>query len=80
MDSFRKIIPSEGFGEVFDLGQEEKQTLVEDECKLYLIGCRFLKQVLLGENSIPVHEVARVVRLDRRHQRRVAPGNDKVKK
>lgn len=78
MDSFRKFIQSEGFGEVFDLGQEEKKTLVEDEDKLYSFACRFLKQVLFGENSIPVHETARETQLDRRRQRQVAAGDDKV--
>ena len=80
MDSFRKFIQSEGFGEVFDLGQEEKKTLVEDEDKLYSFACRFLKQVLFGENSIPVYEMARETRLDRRRQRQVAAGDDKVER
>lgn len=80
MDSFREFIQSEGFGEVFDLGQEKKKTLVEDEDKLYLFACRFLKQVSFGENSIPVHETAREARLDRRHQRQVAARNDKVER
>ncbi len=78
MDSFRKFIQSDGFSEVFDLGQEEKKTLVEDGDKLYLFAGRFPKQVLLGENSVPVQETAREARLDRHRQRQVAAGDDKV--
>ncbi|MCY3768603.1 MAG: YkgJ family cysteine cluster protein [Gammaproteobacteria bacterium] len=70
IDSFRKFVNSPGFAEVFDLEDEEKKGLNEDEDRLFQFSCRFLKQVLYGEQSIAVRPDAR----DRRMQRRKPSG------
>lgn len=69
IDNFRAFFNSRGFDEVFDMSADEKQSLSEDEDKLFQFSCRFLKQVLFGEMSIPVKADAREVRLAKRTQR-----------
>ena len=66
MDSFREFIQSEGFGEVFDVGGQEMQTLIEDEDELLKFAFRFMKQVLYGERTIAVRDEATEARLQRR--------------
>ena len=50
---------------VFELSDEEKNILIDDEDELLQFACRFLKQVLYGEHSIPTRENARQSRLNR---------------
>lgn len=66
MDSFREFIQTPGFAEVFDLGDEEKQRLTEDEDELLKFAFRFLKQTLYGEQTIPVRDEAKRSRLQKR--------------
>ncbi len=66
MDSFRKFIQTEGFEEVFDLDARTKQELIDNEEELLQFAFRFLKQVLFGELTIPVHSNAKEKRLARR--------------
>ncbi len=66
IDSFRDFFNSAGFNQVFDLGDDEKKSLSEDEDKLFQFSCRFLKQVLFGEMRIPVRADARERRLSKR--------------
>jgi len=67
MDSFREFIQTEGFEEVFDISDNDKKTMIEDEDKLLQFALRFMKQVLYGERSIPVRQGAKQSRL-RRHR------------
>jgi len=57
-DKFRDFINSESFNKTFDLDQGLLDKLNEDDTELMLFGFRFLKQVLFGEQSIPLHEGA----------------------
>ncbi len=66
MDSFRDFIQSEGFKSVFDIADEEINTMVEDEEKLLAFSFRFMKQVLFGELSIALKEKAREQRIEQR--------------
>lgn len=69
IDNFREFIQSPGFEEVFDIDDQEKQGLVEDEDRLFQFSCRFLKQVLYGEKSINVNSDAMEKRLQKKKQR-----------
>ncbi len=54
LDRFRTFVASEGFCELYDLPAEEMQKILSDDTELMLFGFRFLKQVLYGENTIPL--------------------------
>ncbi|MXZ81566.1 MAG: YkgJ family cysteine cluster protein [Gammaproteobacteria bacterium] len=69
IDSFRRFFQSPGFSEIFDLGDEEKQSLLEDEDRLFNFACRFLKQILFAEMTIDVNPRGREKRLARRRER-----------
>ena len=69
IDNFRAFLESPGFTEIFEIDEQEKQDLVEDEDKLFQFSCRFLKQVLYGEMSINVNAEAKQRRLQKRKQR-----------
>ena len=66
MDSFREFIQTEGFQGVFDLSKQEMRDLLGNEERLLQFSFRFLKQVLFGENSIPIKEGAREQRIEQR--------------
>lgn len=57
IDVFREFVGSESFESVFALTDEEKQALADD-VDLLQFAFRFLKQVLFGEQSIPLKEEA----------------------
>ena len=80
MDNFRAFINSDGFTEVFDLGLSERTELTEDEDKLLLFACRFLKQVLFGEMTIPVKANARERRLGKKKERETAEQSDEMER
>jgi hypothetical protein len=69
MDSFGEFIQTESFREVFDLDDAEIERLDGDDEALLQFACRFLKQVLFGEQSIPVKAGARERRLEKRKAR-----------
>lgn len=54
LDRFRAFVASEGFCELYDLPAEEMQKILSEDTELMLFGFRFLKQVLYGENTIPL--------------------------
>lgn len=66
MDSFREFVQSPGFQEIFALEQTELQRLIADEEALLRFAGKFLKQVLFGEESIPLREGVREKRLRQR--------------
>ena len=68
IDNFRAFFNSKGFDQVFDLSEQQKKSLTDDEDKLFQFSCRFLKQVLFGELSIPVKSDAREKRLAKREK------------
>ncbi len=59
------FVVSEGFNELYDLDTEETIEILGDDTKLMLFGFRFLKQVLFGENTIPLKQDAATKRLAR---------------
>lgn len=69
MDSFRDFIQTDSFREVFDLDDAEIERLAGDDEALLQFAYRFLKQVLFGEQSIPVRDGARERRLEKRKAR-----------
>jgi len=69
MDSFRAFIQSPGFQDVFDLDQETGDAVLSDEDKLLQFSFQFLKQVLFGEQSIPMKAGAREGRLAKAKER-----------
>ncbi|MGA8031696.1 MAG: YkgJ family cysteine cluster protein [Casimicrobiaceae bacterium] len=58
VDRFREFVASEGFREMYDLPADELEATLADDAKLMLFGFRFLRQVLFGEESIPVRAEA----------------------
>lgn len=72
IDSFRRFFQSPGLAEIFELGDEEKQSLLEDEDRLFNFACRFLKQILFGETTIDVNPQGREKRLARPPSRAAA--------
>lgn len=66
MDSFREFIHTEGFRSVFDLDEAYLQALVDNEDTLLQFSFRFLKQVLFGDQTIPIRQGAREKRVEQR--------------
>ena len=58
LDRFRSFVVSQGFGELYDLNTKETIEILGDDTELMLFGFRFLKQVLYGENTIPLKKGA----------------------
>ncbi|MBS3916696.1 MAG: YkgJ family cysteine cluster protein [Sulfuritalea sp.] len=62
IDTFRAFVDSEPFKELYDLPEGELQAMLgdslESEEALMQFGYRFLRQVLFGEESIPLHKEA----------------------
>ncbi len=76
LDSFRDFIKSQGFSELYDLKSDESERLKTDEVALLQFGFKLLKQVLFGENTIPVKSDAMEKRAQqRREQTKAEPDN-----
>lgn len=58
LDRFRNFVVSKGFEELYDLNTEETIEILGDDTVLMMFGFRFLKQVLYGENTIPLKSAA----------------------
>ncbi|MDK9724782.1 MAG: YkgJ family cysteine cluster protein [Sterolibacteriaceae bacterium MAG5] len=58
LDQFRAFVASDAFGELFALPVEEREKIVGDDVELMQFGFRFLRQVLFGEDSIPLNDAA----------------------
>jgi Fe-S-cluster containining protein len=65
LDQFRAFVASEGFGQLFSLPLDERQKIVGDDVELLQFGFRFLRQVLFGEESIPLNDAAAKERIDK---------------
>lgn len=65
IDRFRGFVSSESFSELYDLPDEERAEILGDDTQLMLFGFRFLRQVLFGEESIPVRQEAAERRRER---------------
>jgi uncharacterized protein len=58
LDTFRELTLSEAFRASYDLSADEWARLEQDELELLKFGYRLLRQVLFGEQSIPVRQEA----------------------
>jgi len=56
VDRFRAFVASDGFSAIYDLPAEELKTILDDDVATMQFGFRFLRQVLYGEMTIPLHE------------------------
>ena len=72
IDRFSQFVASEGFSDVYDLPAQELLDILCDDMALMQFGFRFLRQVLFGEESIPLRKEAveqrRLRHLARRQQ------------
>ncbi len=57
-DQFRAFVASDSFGKLFALSREEREKIVGDDVELMQFGFRFLRQVLFGEETIPLNDDA----------------------
>lgn len=70
IDRFSQFVASESFNRLYDLPAQEMKDILCDDVELMQFGFRFLRQVLFGEESIPLcQEAAQERRL--RHQERM---------
>jgi hypothetical protein len=66
LDGFRKFTQSEGFNNLFDLDEETRKGLDENDKALLEFAMRYLQQVLFGELTIPLKEGAAKQRYEQR--------------
>jgi Fe-S-cluster containining protein len=72
IDRFRDFVSSESFNEVYDLPDDLKRKIAEDETELMQFGFRFLKQVMFGEETIAMKADALDKRLAKMREREAA--------
>jgi Fe-S-cluster containining protein len=70
VDRFAEFVKSDSFNELFELTEEEKSKIHGDDEQMMLFGFRFLRQVLFGEESIPLRKETAEQRLTRVKERR----------
>lgn len=58
IDRFSQFVASDGFSDIYDLPALELKDILCDDVALMQFGFRFLRQVLFGEESIPLREEA----------------------
>ena len=69
LDRFREFVNSASFNEVYDLPEELREKIRNDETELLQFGYSFLRQVMFDEASIPVKADALDRRLARKQER-----------
>lgn len=72
IDTFRVFVESDAFGKLFTLPAEEKARILADDVELLQFAFRFLKQVLFGEQSIPLDETESAERFHKAMEKRMA--------
>ena len=58
LDRFSQFVASEGFSDIYELPAEELKDILCDDVELMQFGFRFLRQVLFGEETIPLRREA----------------------
>jgi len=86
VDRFRAFVASDGFAEIYDLPSDEFAAILADDVAAMQFGFRFLRQVLFGEATIPMHAgnveerraraAAQRTRLEREAAERIARDED----
>ena len=71
MDRFREFVKSEGFGTTYDIDRETMDRLLKDDLELLAFGDRMIRQVMYGEETIPMKQDAMETHLARRGKYRV---------
>jgi len=69
LDRFREFVESPSFNEVYDVPEELRATIRNDETELLQFGYRFLRQVMFDEPSIATKADALDKRLVRKQER-----------
>ena len=69
IDRFSQFVASEGFSDIYDLPASELKDILCDDNALMQFGFRFLRQVLFGEESLPLRKEAAQERRARHQQR-----------
>jgi Fe-S-cluster containining protein len=72
LDQFRAFVASTGFGRLFALTAAEREQIVGDDVALMTFAFRFLRQVLFGEESIPLDDAAARERAEKLREKRLA--------
>ena len=70
IDRFREFIKSEGFGATFDIDDELRQKLYEDDLELMRFGDRMIRQIMFGEETIAKKDDAYDQLVSRREEQR----------
>ena len=63
LDRFSQFVASDGFSDIYDLSAEAIKDIRCDDLELMQFGFRFLRQVLFGEETIPLRKEAAEQRL-----------------
>jgi len=71
MDRFREFIKSEGFAATFEIDDELRQKLYEDELELMRFGDRMIRQIMFGEETIAKKADAYEQLAGRREEQRI---------
>jgi Fe-S-cluster containining protein len=71
LDQFRAFVTSDSFCQLFALPPEEHAKIAGDDVELMLFGFRFLRQVLFGEESIPLNDDAAKARAEKVREKRM---------
>ncbi len=67
-DRFKEFLNSSSFSNIYDVPQEEFERITNDDIERLKFGYRLLKQVLFGENSIPLKDGAYEKRMEERKE------------
>ncbi len=68
LDRFRRFVSSDSFAKTYELTSEQSQLLQDDDLELLRFGYGFLKQVLFGEDAVPMREGAAKKRFEERKE------------
>ncbi len=70
IDRFREFIKSEGFGATFQIDDELRQKLYEDDLELMRFGDRMIRQIMFGEETLAKKDDAYDQLVSRREEQR----------
>ena len=80
LDRFREFVKSEGFGYTYDIDDELMQQLLTDDLELMKFGDRMIRQIMYGEQSIPMKKDAMEVHLANRGKNKIEGKHDDVER
>jgi hypothetical protein len=76
LDRFREFVRSSGFSTTFDIDQATRDELLTDDMALLRFGDRMIRQIMYGEESIPLKSDALDQHLARRGDRESVSHDD----